>query len=82
MDLVCAALTVYFYILIARIVFSYVEAFSARPPEALRPIMVAVAAVTEPVLAPLRRVIPSVAGLDLSPLVVFLILGVVQGQLC
>jgi len=31
--------------------------------------------ITEPVLRPIRQVIPSVGGIDLSPLIVILILG-------
>ncbi|MBT4906344.1 MAG: YggT family protein [Rhodospirillaceae bacterium] len=31
--------------------------------------------ITEPVMRPIRQVIPSVGGLDLSPLIVILILG-------
>ncbi len=35
-------------------------------------------AVTEPVLAPVRRALPPVGGLDLSPLVVFAIIWFLQ----
>ena len=35
-------------------------------------------ALTDPALRPIRRVIPSVGGLDLSPIVLFLILGFIQ----
>ena len=34
--------------------------------------------VTEPILAPFRRIIPPIGGLDLSPLVAFLALGILQ----
>ena len=33
---------------------------------------------TEPVLAPIRRIIPSIGGLDLSVLIAFLLLNVVN----
>ncbi len=33
---------------------------------------------TEPVLAPARRLLPALGGLDLSPILVFLILGVIE----
>ncbi len=33
---------------------------------------------TEPVFAPFRRIIPPMGGIDLSPIIVFLFLGVVQ----
>ncbi|MDD3013977.1 MAG: YggT family protein [Candidatus Gastranaerophilales bacterium] len=34
--------------------------------------------VTEPILAPFRRIIPPIGGLDLSPIVAFLALGILQ----
>jgi YggT family protein len=34
--------------------------------------------VTEPVLRPIRRVVPTVGGLDLSPIVLFLIIHLIQ----
>lgn len=37
--------------------------------------------ITEPILAPLRRIIPSVGGLDLSPLAAILILQFVARAL-
>lgn len=35
-------------------------------------------AMTEPVLAPVRRILPNMGGIDLSPLVVLLLLGFLQ----
>ena len=35
--------------------------------------------IAEPVLAPLRKILPPIAGLDLSPMVAILVLVVVQG---
>lgn len=34
--------------------------------------------VTEPILKPIRRIVPSVGGLDLSPLIVFVIIFFLQ----
>jgi YggT family protein len=33
---------------------------------------------SEPLLAPLRRIVPSFGGLDLTPLIVYILLSVVQ----
>lgn len=83
MSLICAALQIYFFVLLARIIFSWVEAFSrGGPPEGLRPVMNVVYALTDPVMAPLRRVIPPVGGLDISPIFIFIILRTVQEALC
>jgi YggT family protein len=37
--------------------------------------------VTEPVMAPFRRLIPPIGGLDLSPIILFLVLNMVIGLL-
>ena len=34
--------------------------------------------VTEPILEPFRRLVPPIGGLDLSPIVLFIVLGVVE----
>lgn len=57
--------------LIVRVVLSW---FPGGGP---RPVSEIVHRVTEPVLGPVRRVLPSFGGLDLSPLVVILVLNVI-----
>lgn len=42
-----------------------------------RAVMDVLVRITEPVLGPVRRVLPSFGGLDLSPIVVILVLNVV-----
>ena len=54
-------------VLIIRVLFSYVS------PTPTNPVSRFAYQVTEPVLAPVRRRIPPVSGIDLSPLVVWLI---------
>lgn len=67
----CLAVTIYVWVLIARIVLSWIPSL----PEPLVPVARALHAVTDPVLRPLRGKIPplQVGGLalDLSPLIVF-----------
>ncbi|WP_300543847.1 YggT family protein [Maricaulis sp.] len=36
-------------------------------------------AVTEPLLSPIRRILPPLGGLDFSPIVLLLLIGFVQG---
>ena len=57
---------VFLVIVLIRVVFSFVSPFPTNPVSrfAWR--------VTEPVLAPIRRILPPMSGLDLSPLVVWL----------
>ena len=63
--------TVFYVLLISRVLMSYV----VSPENQLFAMLVSV---TEPVLVPLRRVLPPMPGVDLAPLVAFLILQVVQ----
>jgi YggT family protein len=77
-ELLCIALTVYSVILLARIILSWVTMAGARPPAALAPVFKVIYDLTEPVLGLFRRIIPPFGVLDLSPLIVFLIIGFVQ----
>lgn len=67
-------LQAYLIVLIAYVVFSWVP----RPPDPIRPLIRTVNRLVEPVLNPLRRVIPSVplggVALDLSIIVLFLLI--------
>lgn len=68
--ILCLAGTLYLYVLIARIVLSWVPSL----PEPLLPIARGLYAVTDPVLSPLRGKIPPLQlggiALDLSPIIV------------
>jgi YggT family protein len=80
MQILCAVLTVYMIVLFARMILSWF------PPQergsALAQISGIVYEVTEPVLAPVRRVIPPAGIFDLSFFIVVLVLGVVRGAVC
>ena len=65
-------LTIYMYIIIARAVISWVNA------DPYNPIVNFLYKVTEPVLNRVRRVIPDMGGIDLSPLVVLLVIFFLQ----
>ncbi len=47
-------------------------------PGAQHPILLLLRQITEPVLAPARRLLPPMGGLDFSPILVFLLLGVIE----
>lgn len=80
MEIICLALWLYFIVLILRIILSWVTMFWS-PPASLDPVVRVVYDLTEPVLGFFRRYIPPIGGLDLSPLVVFLILQVIRGAI-
>lgn len=80
MTLICLLFSVYYVILVARILLSFVLQMW-RPPLYLTPALDALYAVTEPVLAPVRRLIPSIGGIDFSPILVFVALRLISGAL-
>ena len=62
---------VFTILLIIRVVASYITSPSGRLFNSL-------VNITEPVIAPVRKVLPQTAGLDLAPLVTYILLRVVQ----
>lgn len=84
LQLLCLLLTVYYFVLIVRIILSWIP----RLPEPLEPLARAVRAITDPLLNPLRRALPPIRaggggfGFDLSPLVLFFAIILLQGLLC
>lgn len=64
-------ITVLWFLLIARVVLSWTNPMGGGGVVAF------IYQVTEPILAPIRRVLPATAGIDWSPLVAMLLLGVV-----
>ncbi len=66
----------YIYILIAAAILSWLIAFNVVNTRNQLVSMIADALwrLTEPVLRPIRRVLPNLGGLDLSPVVVILVL--------
>ena len=61
-------LNIYMWIIIARALISWVN------PDPYNPIVSFLYRATEPVLSRVRRVIPYMGGIDLSPLIVLLII--------
>lgn len=79
-QLLILALTVYFWIIIASVVISWLIAFgvmNTRNPQAAN-ILKLLHKVTEPVYRPIRKVIPSIGGIDLSPIVVIFGIQILQ----
>lgn len=63
---------IYFFALLAMIILSWVAAGSRHPAIYL------LHQITEPVMAPFRRALPSMGGLDFSPILVFILINVIQ----
>ena len=68
-------LQILYFILLARILLSWFPGFARNPIGEM------IYQITEPILAPARQIIPPMGGLDISPIIVFLILGFIQRAL-
>lgn len=73
-------LTLYVYVLIAAAVLSWLIAFNVVNTRHGAVAMIAefLYRVTEPVLAPIRRMMPNLGAIDISPVVVILIIVFIQ----
>ena len=67
------AFQVYTYILLARIILSWVPHDPFK-----QPIVRWIYQLTEPILAPARRIIPPIGMVDISPIAVFMILELIR----
>ena len=70
--LVGAVVNFYFFAIIGSIILSWVAQGSYNPGAQL------LYQVTEPVMAPFRKLVPPLGGLDLSPIFVFLLINVIE----
>lgn len=81
--LICTLLGLYLLVLLVRIVMSWFPVARGGTGEQ---ILAVLHAITEPVLAPFRRLIPPVrmggAYLDLSPIVVFFGIQILRAAVC
>jgi YggT family protein len=80
MSILCTAILAYSIVLFARIILSWVS-MAWSPPPSLTPVIRVIYDLTEPVLGLVRRYIPPVGGLDLSPLIIFLVISLVRRQI-
>ena len=75
MGIVCVALSLYLYSVFAFIILSW---FPLNPGGVPFRIFGYLRAVVDPVLSPLRRVLPRLGPLDISPIVLILGIGIIQ----
>lgn len=70
----------YFWVVLAAVVFSWLISFNVVNGHnpVVRSFWNALLAVTEPLLKPIRRLLPDLGGLDLSPIVLILGLQFIQ----
>jgi YggT family protein len=73
-------LTFFLIVMVVRIALSWLFAFQVINPRHLAAWQLdrASKAITDPVMRPIQRALPAMGGLDLSPLVVFIVIYVLQ----
>lgn len=72
LGVVALLVNIYFFALLAMIILSWVAAGSRHPAIYL------LYQITEPVMAPFRKALPPMGGLDFSPILVFILINVLQ----
>jgi YggT family protein len=87
MSIICFLLTAYLFILLASVVLSWVAMVRPLPSYgAGRKVIDAIFALTNPVFGLVRGLLPPIrmgaVGLDLSPLIVFIVLSIVTSFVC
>jgi YggT family protein len=83
LNLIDLILSIYMWIVIAVVIMSWLVAFNIvnRHNDIVRQISNVLYRLTEPVLGPIRRVLPNMGGLDLSPIVVFIAIWFIRSLL-
>ncbi len=73
LNFLVAVLDLYTIVLIVRIVFSWL------PPRSRQGVFYEfLFAITEPVMRPFRRLLPPISGIDFSPIVLIVLLGILK----
>ncbi len=80
LDVVMLILQLYWYVMLAMIVMSWLIAFSVvnTRNQFVNQVWRILNQLTDPVLRPIRRRLPNFSGLDLSPLIVFILIYFIQ----
>lgn len=79
-DVFLIVLELYTYVIIAAVIVSWLTGFGVINTynPAARTLLRALHSLTEPVFGPIRRVVPSLGGLDLSPMIALLLIIFLQ----
>lgn len=74
LEIILMIMDLYWWVLIAMIILSWLISFNVinTRNQFVATILQVVTALTEPLLKPIRRFVPSVGGLDLSPIILFI----------
>ena len=80
LDLILMILSLYKWVVIIVVIMSWLVAFNVINlyNNVVRSIWTGLNALTEPVLRPIRNVLPNMGGMDLSPIVLLLLIFLIQ----
>jgi YggT family protein len=80
-ELILLALWVYVMIVVITAILSWLIAFDIANPRhpLIGRLWDTLVRLTEPALAPIRRIMPNLGGIDLSPVVLIFLLQILQG---
>jgi len=70
-----ALFTILFWAIIGRALLSW---FPLRPGNPFYPLALILHQITEPILGPMRRIIPTIGMIDISPIIALLLLQFIQ----
>ena len=80
LEIILLVLDLYVWLLIASAILSWLVAFNVVNTR--NPLVAGIAEflyrITEPLLAPIRRIMPNLGGLDISPIILILLIYLVQ----
>lgn len=71
-DVLSVILTILLWAMIIRVILSWIN------PDPRQPVVQLLIQLTEPIMAPARRIIPPMGGLDLSPIAVFILISLTR----
>ena len=76
LEVILIALQLYTYLIIASAILSWLVAFNVvnTRNDVVRSIWNFLDAVTEPALMPIRRILPNLGGIDISPVILILLI--------
>jgi YggT family protein len=80
LDVILVILQLYWWVVIAMIIMSWLISFNVinTRNQFVDQVWRTLNALTEPVLNPIRRAMPNFSGLDISPIILFLIILFIQ----
>jgi YggT family protein len=80
LEVILLALTLYSYLILVSAILSWLVAFNVvnTRNDFVRAIWNFLEAVTEPALRPIRNILPNLGGVDISPVILYLLIILIQ----